>query len=361
VKASVLAIVGTVGLPANYGGFETLVENLVVYQDSHQTNLDVVVYCSSKQYSTKISHWLGARLRYIPLNANGAQSIPYDCLSLLHAVYIEKASKVLVLGVSGAFILPFLRLCSRTTFVTNIDGLEWKRDKWKKPVKLFLRFSEYLAVRFSHQVVSDNDAIAEHVKKSYGSESEVIAYGGDHAVLPVSKAYTVNSLPEKFYFAVCRIEKENNIRIILESFAGVQNRSLVLVGNWNNSPYGKSLKEEFENYKNINLLNPIYELEVLKYFREQCIGFVHGHSAGGTNPSLVEAMWFGKNILAFDCSYNRHTTENKAMYFSDTQSLKNLLSEDEKNSEESPELLEIAQRRYTWEHVAGQYFGLFHP
>ena len=126
-----IAIVGTVGVPALYGGFESLVENLLP-----SSGKKIKVYCSSKKYDNRIEEYKGASLTYIPLSANGAQSIIYDILCLLHCLIIRPKS-ILVLGVSGCIFLPLFRLLSSARIVTNIDGLEWKRDKWSKPVKYF--------------------------------------------------------------------------------------------------------------------------------------------------------------------------------------------------------------------------------
>ena len=163
-----IAILGTVGVPANYGGFETLAENLERYHDAASLKSSLTVYCSSKSYPSREPIYLSARLKYVPLNANGAQSIPYDIWSLLSAVW-QRNNVILLLGVSGAMALPLVRLVSSARVVTNIDGIEWRREKWQGLAKRFLRFSEKIAVHFSHELISDNDAIAEYVHQAYGA------------------------------------------------------------------------------------------------------------------------------------------------------------------------------------------------
>lgn len=354
-----MVILGTVGVPANYGGFETLVENLVRYHSSHVEKEDLTVYCSATSYPQRSSHYLSARLKYLPLNANGVQSIPYDILSLFSAVW-KRSDVILLLGVSGAVVLPIIRLLSSGKIVTNIDGIEWRRDKWQGMAKWFLRLSEKMAVRFSHEVISDNDAIAGYVKYTYGIESHVIAYGGDHAVTVHSVPISEYELPEKYGFSVCRIEPENNVHLLLEAFSAIDDRDLVLVGNWNNSDYGKQLREQYSNFTNLFLLDPIYDLGKLKTLRAGASAYLHGHSAGGTNPSLVEAMHFGVPIIAFDCDFNRSTTEDRALFFSDVKSLQHQIAElDAAKAEKiGLDMVEIAQRRYTWDKVAEQYFSL---
>ena len=174
-----IKIIGTVGVPACYGGFETLVENLLDEKDEK----NVTVYCSSKSYKEQPNTYKNANLKYIPLNANGVQSIPYDIWSLLHATITSKADNILILGVSGAICLPFIRLFSKSNIVTNIDGLEWKRNKWNTWAKRFLKFSEKVAVKYSDVIVADNKGIADYVTQEYGIASKVIAYGGDHAII----------------------------------------------------------------------------------------------------------------------------------------------------------------------------------
>src|SRR5690606_1240493 len=200
-------------------------------------------------------------------------------------------------------------------------GLEWKRDKWGGLARKYLKKQEELAVKFSHCVVVDNAGIQEHVTTSYLKESHLIPYGGDHVFRAELKTTTVEefNLPETYAFKVCRIEPENNIHLILEAFSEVET-NLVIIGNWNNNHYGKKLRIAY-NKKNIHLLDPIYNQEQLNEIRSNCFLYIHGHSAGGTNPSLVEAMYLGLPILAFDVSYNKFTTKNTALYFKNKEEI----------------------------------------
>ena len=359
MKNKKIAIIGTVGVPANYGGFETLAENLIKYHDAEHINDSLTVYCSSKSYADKTPTYLSARLKFLPLNANGAQSVPYDIWSLVSAIW-HRHDVILMLGVSGAVVLPLVRLFSSVRIVTNIDGIEWRREKWRGVARQFLHFSEKMAVRFSHEVISDNDAIAEYVKNAYDLDSHVIAYGGDHAVTSEGVSIDELGLPKSYVFSVCRIEPENNVHVILEAFSRIPSHALVMVGNWSYSVYGRALKEKFGIFNNLFLLDPIYDLATLKSLRSNASFVIHGHSAGGTNPSLVEAMHFGKPVIAFDCNYNRSTTEDKAFYFKSSEDLIRLI--DSMDAGEACSvgagMLEIAQRKYTWHTVAQKYFAL---
>jgi glycosyltransferase involved in cell wall biosynthesis len=353
-----IAILGTVGVPANYGGFETLAQNLVDYHGGAALSSNLVVYCSSKAFKSKPEAYGTARLRYIGLDANGPQSILYDVLSLLDAIR-RRDTQLLLLGVSGALALPFVRLLSRARIITNIDGIEWKREKWKPLARAILRVSEWSAVRFSHRVVTDNQAIADYVTLTHCRPCEFIPYGGDHALSAEPEPAATAGLPENYALALCRIEPENNVAMILEAFAEL-GALLVFVGNWEKSDYGRALKSGYMQYSNIIILDPIYEPHELRAIRDRASMYVHGHSAGGTNPSLVEMMHFGIPVVAHGCIFNRHTTENKARYFEKSAELVQEIRAVKPQDAIAigAEMLEIAKRRYTWDDVGKAYFAL---
>lgn len=353
-----LAIIGTAGIPSKYGGFETLTEYLTQILTE---KLDITVYCSANNYKHKKDHHNNARLKYIKLNANGIHSIPYDIISLFKAARTNE--EILILGVSGCIILPVFRLFyPKKKLIINIDGLEHRREKWKKSIQKFLKLSERLAVKHCDTVVSDNKAIQKYVSEEYNKKSVLIAYGGDHTKeMPLSQSIIRQyNIPESYAFKVCRIEPENNIHLILDAFADSP-LPLIIIGNWNNSLYGTKLKEEYSSNSSIILLDPIYEQNTLDQIRSNCRVYIHGHSAGGTNPSLVEAMSLGLPAFAFDVSYNRETTFNSAKYFKDAGELRILL-----NSLEATDLQNIAQSmrqiandNYTWGKISMQYLKLF--
>lgn len=354
-----IGIIGTVGVPAGYGGFETLAENLVRFHCNRGMDEQLLVYCSEKAYEKKPDHYLSARLKYLPLSANGIQSVPYDIWSLFSAVR-QGCDRILLLGVSGALVLPLLRMVSSVRIVTNIDGIEWRREKWKGLARWFLRLSERLAVRYSHEVVADNGGIADYVRETYGRSCHIIAYGGDHAVSVEPVHYQGVKLPARYAFALCRIEPENNVDMILEAFAHLDNMPLVFVGNWKNSAYGLALQARYQEHANLLLLDPIYDVGILRHLRGNSSLYVHGHSAGGTNPSLVEMMHFGIPVLAFDCVFNRYTTENQALYFLHAVALRERAREFASTETQGVgvAMKRIAEERYTWDAIGAAYFDL---
>ena len=354
-----ISIIGTVGVPAKYGGFETLTEYLT---KNLGFDYDMTVFCSSKNYTIKLDYHNKAKLKYINLSANGIQSIPYDIISIFKS--LKNSDVLLILGVSGCLILPLVKLFSKKKILVNIDGIEWKRNKWGRLAKRFLKFSEKIAVKYADEIITDNKEIKNYVKKEYGVDSHLIAYGSDH----VTQEALSNELKEKYSFLkndyafkVCRIEPENNIHIILEAFSKSVDNNFVLIGNWENSDYGKKLKKRYSIFKNIFLLDPIYNQKTLNQLRCNCSLYIHGHSAGGTNPSLVEAMYLKLPIFAFGAKYNKETTEYKALYFNSELELRQLL--ESLNSRELGVIAEnmktIADEKYTWKTISKQYSELF--
>ncbi len=355
----IIGIVGTNGLPPRYGGWESLVNHLTIELKDRYA---FVVYTSTYTSENKLKEYNGARLKYIRLRANGIQSIFYDMVSLFHACY--NCEIILVLGTSGCIFFPLLKVF-RKKVILNPDGLEWKRDKWNKPAKMFLKLSEKIGVRFSDLVITDNLLIQQYIRKTYKRESTLIEYGGDQASFVKLKAETVKqfNLPSATYaFSVCRIEPENNIHIILEAFKK-RKLNLVIVGNWKNSNYGISLQKKFSSHSNIKLFDPIFDQTLLNELRSNCSLYIHGHSAGGTNPSLVEAMYLGLPIVAFNVGYNRETTENNALFFTTVYDLEKIIDDFSKNKIDlldiKTKVRSVAFRRYKWNVIANKYARLF--
>lgn len=356
-----VAIIGTVGVPSCYGGYETLVENLLDYKQDN--DLLYQVYCSSKTYKNKRKEYKHAKLKYIPFNANGMQAPIYDTLSLIHAYFT--CDKILSLGTVGSFILPFMKLFSKKKVIYNLDGLDDEREKFSSFSQKVIGRARKIAAKYGDICISDNQGIKDYAQRVYGRDTELIEYGGDQ----VSKITNNDKLlkkynltPESYSFKVARIEPENNIELILKAFVEMPDEKIVIVGNWNRSEFGRRMKEEYKSFPNIVLFDPIYESDEINLLRSNCKLYIHGHSAGGTNPSLVEAMNLGLPIIANGVVYNRETTEQKARYFNDIDSLKNEVKELSSNNEErkriADDMFEIAKRRYTWQRIANLYENL---
>jgi len=244
-----------------------------------------------------------------------------------------------------------------------VDGLEWRRPKWNKFAKAFLSWSEKIAVKYADEIVADNAAIQKYVFDRYGVHANLVEYGADHNQKEGFSKSTYALFPflkKEYAFKVARIEPENNIKMILEAFAQQEELPFVFVGNWNNSEYGKSLRKEFKQFEHLHLLDPIYDATLLNEMRTNAKVYIHGHSAGGTNPSLVEAMYLGLPILAFDIIYNKITTEYQAYFFKNSKQLAKMVRfMDILNLDfVSEKLSEIAYRRYRWSVISAKYANL---
>lgn len=357
-----ISVVGIVGIPARYGGFETLVENLVIHHTKKKIESGLYVYCQSSAYDNHPASYMSANLRWIPIAANGIGSIFFDSLSIISSLR-EGVDTVLILGVSGAPLIPAVRWITKTRFVINIDGIEWRREKWGRLARSYLKFAEAIAVRFADEVIVDNEGVRKYVEVEYGRDCPVIPYGGDHAIHDKANNEMDPSRSESearpYFLALCRIEPENNVDLILEAFARVEEAELIFIGNWDASEYGKELTASYRDYANIEIRPPSYDAGDLFNVRSGSVGYIHGHSKGGTNPALVEMMHFGKPIIAFDCEFNRYTTSGLALYFTDVNTLifeiNSLLSQKRTNG---PSLRAFAQKNYTWDKVASKYFEL---
>ena len=351
-----LSIIGSVGVPANYGGWETLVENIIFLLGD---NFEITVFCSSKIYKNKIYEYKNAKLIYINLYPNGLQSIFYDAISLYKSN--KFADITLILGISGAIFMPFLKN-TKNKLVINLDGIEWKRSKWSFFAKIFLRLSEFIAVRFADRVIVDNKGISDYIFNKYKKKINLIAYGGDHAnkiklSLKVKKNYNI---PNVYAFKVARIEPENNIEMLLNCFSKT-GFPLVIVGNWKSSQYGRDLIQKFKKISNIKILDALYDLKILNQIRSNAFIYVHGHSVGGTNPSLVEAMASGLPIFAYDVNFNRYTTDNSCLYFKNEKELNSLILNINKNviSKIGIKMKQVANQKYKWSKIGQQYLNLF--
>lgn len=352
-----VAIIGTQGVPAKYGGFESLVENLL--GDNCPKDVEYTVFCSSKDMPQRLTHYKGARLQYVPLKANGIQSVPYDVVSMCKV--LRGYDVILVLGVSGCLFLPIFHKLNSKKLIINIDGMEYKRNKWNKFVKRVLKKSEAMAVKYADVIITDNKAIRDYVAMEYGKKSKLIAYGGDHVMRTLPDGFAEETLQKydlkknDYAIAVCRIEPENNCDMVLEAFSRTD-KKLVYIGNWDHNAYSQELRKKYSSFPNIRMLDAIYDLDILYALRSNAGIYVHGHSAGGTNPSLVEAMFFGMPIISFDVIFNRATTADQAYYFHTADDLIAIL---ERKDLDGAPMKKIAHERYTWKSISKQYAALY--
>lgn len=354
-------IVGTHGVPARYGGFETLAEMLC---RNLGDKFDITVYCNAGLYPEKAKQYFGAKLLYVPLNASGFSGIIYDLITYIHA--LVKSDIILYLSPVGSGFMTPLKFFTRKKVIVNHGGLnEWEREKLSFFKQKWAKFNHRVAARFADVNIADNSIYRQSLKENFKAESVVIKYGGDH----VSKIQPYDKiLSEKYPFvknkcavSVSRAQVDNNLHLVLEAFEKFDDYKLVLVSNWDVSEYGKALREKYKNHPNMILLDAIYDLRELDFIRGNAYVYIHSHSRCGTAPSLVEAMCLNQPVVAFDVATNRETTRNKAVYFSDKDSLiKALKTLTTENLEKiRTELFSIATSDYTWEKISSEYKTLF--
>jgi len=354
-----VAIIGTNGLPSNYGGFETLTEYLVEYLNK---DFDITVYCSKTPKKDRIKSYKNADLIYLPFKANGWQSMIYDAVSIIHALFIFDV--LIILGFSGVFAFPF-KVFFKKRIVFNIGGIEWKKVRGRKTLAsieiLSKKIFEKVCVYFSDVVITDNQVLADYVENKYKIKSVIAEYGGDHAI----HERITDVLIEKYPFmagdydvSISRAQEDMNIHMLIDAYKDYPNRNIVIVSNWHISEYGRILKENSKNkYPNIYIQEAVYNLRELNAIRSNAKIYFHTHSLCGTAPSLTEAMSLGIPVICFDVDTNRATTEDKSMYFKDSTTLIKILSD---ISDSSINLLgvnmkEIADRRYNWKRIASIY------
>lgn len=356
-----IGVIGSDGIPARYGGFETFVEQVAPHWVQLGHEVVVVGSAMGRDVATVDSQAYdsGIVCRYISLSANGASSIVYDVLSFLKIW--RDVDAVLVLGVSAGLFFPvFQMLAGSRRIVVNVDGLEARRAKWTGFRKRFLAVSEDVSIRHADVVVCDNDGIRDIVDAKYKVPTVTIAYGGDH-VLAIRDDQADQMLNEKFgivpqsyALSIARIEPENNIGLMIDAFLASEHARYVLVGNFSGTEYGRQLKQTYGGERRLLFVDSLYDHRALASLRSRCKFYLHGHSVGGTNPSLVEILPYARPVLSFDCVFNRRTLKNTGGYFSGKGDLGTYLAHDDFSRYIPP--VEIrSDPRFTWRQIAADY------
>lgn len=358
-----IAIAGTRGIPNNYGGFEQCAEYLSVLLAAR--GHDVTVYSThyhpfqeKKFKDVNIEHCFNPE-KTIGTSGN----FIYDYLCMRNAVN-NGCDILLVLGYTTASVFyPFMSF-GKSILITNMDGLEWKREKWNSVVKVLAKWFEKLGAKNSPYLVSDNEKIREYLLRTYQRDSTYIAYGCEMFKNPeedVIRMYDVSK--HNYGLLIARMEAENNIEMILHGYAASSEKGpLLVVGNLV-TPYAKRMVEQFGSDKRIIFKGGIYNLDHLNNLRFYSKYYFHGHSVGGTNPSLLEAMASSAFIVAHDNEFNQAILGKDARYFSDYSSLKSMLDnggpiDDERVSAISDNLRKV-NAVYNWNKITDQYEQLF--
>jgi len=275
----------------------------------------------------------------------------------------EKAEILLVLGYTTASVFFPLMNFRNSVLITNMDGLEWKRDKWNSLVKKLAKWFERLGARHSHYLVSDNEKIREYLLNTYGRDSSFIAYGCEPFTDPDVEVLSRYDVEKCAYgILVARMEAENNIDMILDGFtASKETGKLLVVGNLVTA-YATRMVEKYGSDQRIVFKGGIYDQNHLNNLRHFARFYFHGHSVGGTNPSLLEAMASGSFIIAHGNEFNKAILGDDALYFKDASGLSEVINQFSayKNRDQSVKNnLDKVIHTYNWNSICNQYEDLF--
>jgi len=375
-------IIGSRGLPAQYGGFETFVDQLV----SHQVSPDIQyhVACLSNDQAYQHFDYKGVDCFTIKAPKLGpARVIAYDMMAINYALKLIKKQGIeqpifYVLGNTiGAFVAPFARKIHKIggRFYINPDGLEWKRAKWAKPIQAYLKYSEKIMTRHADLVISDNPGIESYIKEAYPwSKTTYIAYGTD--LSPTSLSSQDNKVREfyqkwqtqekNYYLILGRFVPENNYETAIREFmASSTKRDLVIICNQEGNPYFEELRARtgFDQDPRVKFVGTVYDQDLLKYIRKEAFAYIHGHEVGGTNPGLLEALAQTDLNLVLGVSFNQTVAKDSAQYWTkETGNLAHLINQVdplEDVSEWGQRAKANMKQNFTWEKIVGEYEELF--
>ncbi|EFQ55112.1 hypothetical protein HMPREF9626_1258 [Streptococcus parasanguinis F0405] len=375
-------IIGSRGLPAQYGGFETFVDQLV----SHQVSPDIQyhVACLSTDQAYQHFDYKGVDCFTIKAPKLGpARVIAYDMMAINYALKVIKKQGIeqpvfYVLGNTiGAFVAPFARKIHKIggRFYINPDGLEWKRAKWAKPIQAYLKYSEKIMTRHADLVISDNPGIESYIKEAYPwSKTTYIAYGTD--LSPTSLSSQDNKVREfyqkwqtqekNYYLILGRFVPENNYETAIREFmASSTKRDLVIICNQEGNPYFEELRDRtgFDQDTRVKFVGTVYDQDLLKYIRKEAFAYIHGHEVGGTNPGLLEALAQTDLNLVLGVSFNQTVAKDSAQYWTkETGNLAHLINQVdplEDVSEWGQRAKANMKQNFTWEKIVGEYEELF--
>lgn len=356
-----IGILGTRGIPNHYGGFEQFAEYFATFlaKKKHQ----VFVYNSSN-HPYKETIYKGVNIIHCqdPEDKVGTVGqFVYDFNCIMDSRK-RKFDVLLQLGYTSSTIWHRL-LPKKSIIITNMDGMEWKRSKYSSSEKKFLRYAEKLAVKSSDFLIADSIGIQNYLKKAYKVDSRYIAYGAepfDNPKADILKSYDVTS--ENYNMLIARFEPENNLEIILDGAAMASEKTpFLVIGSHDSNKFGAFLKNKYKDYHNIRFTGAIYNMEHLNNLRYHSNLYFHGHSVGGTNPSLLEAMASNTLIIAHDNEFNSSILEQDAFFFSSKEDVKNYIETKKKNDhgDKIENCVEKIEKRFTWELINNMYLDFF--
>ncbi len=356
-----VALLGSRGIPANYGGFETLMEELAPRLVAR--GFEVTVYCRSHHTPRGLGEHRGARLVVLPtLRTKYLDTPVHTLLSVCHAWSRRYDAVLLVNGINAVFA-PLLRATGMPVAL-NVDGIEKRRAKWGWPGRLAYALAERLATRLPTALVADADAIRAHYRDRYGVESTVIRYGVEPRLLPPGATLERLGLaPRRYFLYVSRFEPENNPHRVAEAYARVEgDLPLVMVGD---APYARRFVRSFRAAADSRVRFPgaLYG-EPYRELLSHALAFIQATEVGGTHPALVEAMGYGNCVVVHDTPENRETAGEVALYFQAeapstlAAALETVRADPAGAAARGRQAAACAAERFSWEEVADAYAAL---
>ena len=355
-----IAILGTRGIPNNYGGFEQCAEHLSVQMVKN--GYDVTVY-SVHSHPYNENHFKGVNLikKWCPENTIGsAAHFIYDFICLRDAIK-KDFDVIFEFGYQSVAISFVLLSIKDSIIVTNMDGLEWKRAKWSSFTKKITRYFERIAAKNSTFLISDNAGIQKYLKRKHNANSSLIPYGANEVSPNRSLIKHYNIKAFLYFLLIARLEPENNIEMILDGYIKSKiNLPFLIVGNYKTT-YGRFLKKKYKASGAV-FLGSIFDKEHLDSLRGFSKCYFHGHSVGGTNPALLEAMAAKSFIFAHDNIFNRDVLENNAFFFNNNTEIKELLLNfndlELKKVEMTNNNIKKINEKYSHQNITKQYIDL---
>lgn len=338
-----IGIIGTRGIPNKYGGFEQFAMYFSEYLV--QEGFDVTVYNSSN-HPYQESTWRGVKIQHIfdPEHKIGTiGQFVYDLLSILDCRK-QQFDVIFQLGYTSSSVWGWL-FPKKARIITNMDGLEWKRSKYNTYVQSYLKIAEKWAVKQSDCLIADSQGIQSYLQQKYQVEATYIPYGATVFEAPTPTVLTTYRLePWSYNLVIARMEPENNVELIIKAHLDQSQYPLYLIGNVQNN-YGRYLQQQYGDQ--VHFLGAIYDLNVLNNLRYYSNLYFHGHSVGGTNPSLLEAMACSCLIVAHDNIFNRSVLEQNAYYFKHPTDIQQLLQNAPKRSQEEDKITQNIKKIQT--------------
>ncbi len=359
-----IALVGTRGVPATYGGFETAVEE--VGRRLAARGHVVTVYCRrQKSERNAPTSYLGMELVHLPaLRSKALETLSNTALAATHLAATSRQQVAVVFNAANAPFLPIFRLRGVPT-ATHVDGLEWQRAKWGRAGRRYYRTAEAFAVRWSDALIADAQGIADYYKREFGASTDLIRYGAPVLVDPAYDLLADLGLePGGYHLVVARFEPENHVDLAIEGYLrSAARRPLIVVGS---APYAGQYIERINALAagddRIRLLGPVWDQEKLDQLYAHALTYIHGHSVGGTNPSLLRAIGAATAVSAFDVTFNREVLGADGRYFADAATLAAAIDDAEADPHETAargvRLQRIASTKYRWDDVAEEYEAL---